>query len=173
MSPQLKEEFLDWLEKHNMVIQSPIANDTLLVRDPNNPSRKIRVNKLLLQIPVRELHNNLLSEDPNIGLKGAVDRNGNVLISDTGLRALLPPHLRMMTNQYKIVCGCQVYTQTANVHQSYNRYISRMVKKMEEDLESGPIRGRQRRINEAEYNDYCEKVLNDGKPRYPAVKDAL
>ena len=48
-----------------------------------------------------------------------------------------------------------------------------MVKKMEEDLESGPIRGRQRRINEAEYNDYCEKVLNDRKPRYTAAKDAL
>ena len=93
MSPQLKEEFLDWLEEHNMVIQSPIANDTLLVRDPNNPSRKIRVNKLLLQIPVRELHNDLLSEDPNIGLKGAIDHHGNVLISDTGLRALLPPQL--------------------------------------------------------------------------------
>ena len=93
MSPQLKKEFLDWLEKHNMVIQSPIANDTLLVRDPNNPSRKIRVNKLLLQIPVRELHNNLLSEDPNIGLEGAINCNGNALISDTSLRALLPPHL--------------------------------------------------------------------------------
>ena len=48
-----------------------------------------------------------------------------------------------------------------------------MVKKMEENLESGPIRGRQRRINEAEYNDYYEKVLNDGKPRYASAKDAL
>ena len=51
------------------------------------------MNKLLLQIPVCELHNDLLSEDPNIGLKGTFDPNGNVLISDTGLRALLPLHL--------------------------------------------------------------------------------
>jgi hypothetical protein len=52
VSVQLEEAFLKWLDNHNMVIQSPLASDTLLVSDPENPGNKKRMNKILLQIPV-------------------------------------------------------------------------------------------------------------------------
>jgi hypothetical protein len=45
------------------VIQSPLASDTLLVSDRKSPGNKIRKNKILLQIPVRELHNDMLNDD--------------------------------------------------------------------------------------------------------------
>jgi hypothetical protein len=64
VSVQLEEAFLKWLDNHNMVIQSPLASDTLLVSDPENPGNKKRMNKILFQIPVRELHNDLVSTDP-------------------------------------------------------------------------------------------------------------
>jgi hypothetical protein len=98
VSVQLEEAFLKWLDNHNMVIQSPLAADTLLVSDPENPGTRKRMNKILLQIPVRELHNGLLSTDPLIGLPGVRDCSGNILISDTKLRSMLPKHLRMMSD---------------------------------------------------------------------------
>jgi hypothetical protein len=92
VSVQLEEAFLKWLDNHNMVIQSPLASDTLLVSDPENPGNEKRINKILLQIPVRELHNDLVSRDPLIGLPGVRDCSGNILISDTKLRLMLPKH---------------------------------------------------------------------------------
>jgi hypothetical protein len=106
-----------------MVIQSSLASDTLLVSDPENPGNKKRMNKILLQIPVRELHNDLLSTDPLIGLPGVRDCSGNILISDTKLRSMLPKHLRMMSDRYKIMCGCESCIQMYNLHQSYNHFI--------------------------------------------------
>ena len=38
VSLKLESKFLDWLHKHNMVIESPIASDTILVLDPLNPT---------------------------------------------------------------------------------------------------------------------------------------
>jgi hypothetical protein len=55
VSVQLEEAFLKWLDNHNMVVQSPLASDTLLVSDPENPGNNKRINKILLQIHVREL----------------------------------------------------------------------------------------------------------------------
>ena len=112
---------MDWLNKHSMDIESPIAKDTLLVPDRNNPGgTKVRINKILLQISVRELYNDMLSEDPMVGLPRCRDDNGNILISDWKLQAMLPPHLRMMSDRYKIMCGCEYCIQMYNVHQNYN-----------------------------------------------------
>jgi hypothetical protein len=43
VSVQLEEAFLKWLDNHNMVIQSPLASDNLLVSDPENPGNKKRM----------------------------------------------------------------------------------------------------------------------------------
>jgi hypothetical protein len=69
VSVQLEEAFFKWLDNHDMVIQSLLASDTLPVSDQENPGNKKRMNKILLQIPVRELHNDLLSTDSLTGLQ--------------------------------------------------------------------------------------------------------
>jgi hypothetical protein len=86
-------------------------------------ANKKRMNTILLQFPVRELHNDLLSTDPLIGLPGVRDCSGKILISDTKLRLMLPKHLRMMRDRYKIMCGCESCIQMYNLHQSYNCFI--------------------------------------------------
>jgi hypothetical protein len=63
-----------------------VGTHPLLVSDLESPGNKKRMNKILLQIPVWELHNDLLSNDPLIGLPGVRDCRGNILISDTKLR---------------------------------------------------------------------------------------
>jgi hypothetical protein len=68
VSAQSEGAFLKWLDNHNMVIQSHLASDTLLVSDPESPGNKKRMNKILLQIPVRELHNDLVSGEVSLNV---------------------------------------------------------------------------------------------------------
>ena len=66
------------------------------------------VPKLLLQVSVRELHNSLVS-DPNDGiLKYARDEDGTIIISESPLCSLLPPHSNQMSARYNIMCGCEM-----------------------------------------------------------------
>ena len=47
--------------------------------------------KLLFQVSVIEIHNNLVSSTKDGGIKEARDEDDNVIISDSILRSLLPP----------------------------------------------------------------------------------
>jgi hypothetical protein len=134
VSVELEEAFLKWLDNHNMVIQSPLASDTLLVSDPKSPGNKKRMDKILLQVPVRELHNDPVGTAPLIGLPGVRDCSGNILISDTKLRLVLPKHLRMTSDRYKIMCGCKSCMQMYNLHQSYNCFIGYRINELEDKL---------------------------------------
>ena len=51
------------------------------------------VPKVLLQVSVRELHNSLVSDPNDGGIKDARNEDGKIIISDSTLRSLLPPHL--------------------------------------------------------------------------------
>ena len=45
----------------------------------------------LLQVSVRELHNSLVSDTNDDGLKYAWDKENSIIISNSTLRSLLPP----------------------------------------------------------------------------------
>ena len=72
---------------------SPIANDCLKVKIDGYIEPQ-PVTKILLQVSVRELHNNLVSTTKDGGLKESRDKDDNILISDSTLRSLLPPKLK-------------------------------------------------------------------------------
>ena len=90
-------------------MDSPITSDTLLVKNEEN-GKKERVGKLLLEIDIRELHNNMIAPPPpdGGGLAEARDAAGKIIISDTALRYLLPPQLKKMTEKHKQMCGCEI-----------------------------------------------------------------
>ena len=50
--------------------------------------------KLLLQVSVIELYNNLFSDPNDGGIKYSRDKDGKTIISDFTLRSLLPPQLK-------------------------------------------------------------------------------
>ena len=80
---------------HNpLVVQSPIVNDCLKVNIYGHTEPQL-VPKLLLQVSVRELHNNLVSATKDGGLKEARDEDDNIIISDSKLRSLFPPQYVM------------------------------------------------------------------------------
>ena len=69
---------------------------------------------------VRELHNSLVSDPNDGGLKDARDEDGKIIISETTLRSLLPPQLKKMSARYNIMCGCDVvFLLKVYIHHCY------------------------------------------------------
>ena len=65
---QIKKSLYNWIMHHPQFVQSPIVNDCLNMKiDGHNEPKMVR--KLLLQVSVRELHNNLFSATIDVGLK--------------------------------------------------------------------------------------------------------
>ena len=55
---------------------------------------------------VRELHNILVSDINDGGLKDARYEDDNIVISDSTLCSLLPPQLKQMSAQYNALFFC-------------------------------------------------------------------
>ena len=73
------------------------------------------VPKLLLQVYVRELHNSLVSDPNDGGLKDARDEDGNIIISDSTLRSLLPPQLKKCLHDTRLC----VVVNVASLRKAY------------------------------------------------------
>ena len=73
------------ITRHPQVFQSPICNNGLkvLLDDQTEPQK---FSKLLLQVSVREIHNSLVSDPNDGGIKDARDKYGKIIISDSTLR---------------------------------------------------------------------------------------
>ena len=78
-------------------MQSPIANDCLEVKIDGYTEPQL-VPKFLLQVSIRELHNSLVTNRKDGGLKESRHEDDNILISDSTLRSLLPPQLKNVVN---------------------------------------------------------------------------
>ena len=72
INEHIKRNLYTWITCHPQVVQSPISNDCLKVMFDDQTEPQL-VPKLLLQVSVRELHNSLVSDTNNGGLKDARD----------------------------------------------------------------------------------------------------
>ena len=106
-----------WITCHPQVVQSPISNDCLKVvlYDQTKPQL---VPKLLLQVSVIELHNSLVRDPNDGGIKDARDEYGKIIISDSTLSSLLPPQLKQISARYKIMCSCECCISAKSIHSS-------------------------------------------------------
>ena len=68
---------------------------------------------------VRELKNSLVSDPNDGGIKDARDEIGKIIISDSTLCLLFPPHLKQMYAYYKIMCGCECCISDKSIHLSF------------------------------------------------------
>ena len=102
---------------HPQVVQSPIVNDFPKVELDGRIETKL-VPKFLLQVSAIELHNNLVSDKENDGLKEAIDKDNNIIISDSTSRSLLPPQFKKMLSRYKVMCGCKCCISAKSIHES-------------------------------------------------------
>ena len=73
---------------------------------------------LLLNALVRELHNSIVVTPGEGALKEARDADNNIIISDSTLRNILPPQLKKMTSQYKVVWNYERCISDKSMHSS-------------------------------------------------------
>ena len=85
---------------------------------------------------VRELHNSLVSDPNNGGIKDARDEDGKIIISDSTLRSLLPPQLKQMSARYKIICGCECCISDKSIHSSLLSWLDRYLKKLKDQIQN-------------------------------------
>ena len=78
---------------------------------------------------VRELHNILVSDPNDSGIKDARYEDGKVIISDSTLCSLLPPQLKQMYARYKIMCGCECCIYAKSIHSSLLSWCDRYLEK--------------------------------------------
>ena len=64
------------------------------------------LSKVLLQVSVREIRNNIVRATKYGGLKETGDAENNIIIGDYTLYSLLPPQLKK-SSRYKVMCGCE------------------------------------------------------------------
>ena len=89
----IKRNLYAWITRHPQVVQSPIYNHCLKVTFDDQIEPQL-LPKHLLWVSVRELHNSLVSDTNDGGLKYARDEYDNIVIIDSTLRLLLPPQLK-------------------------------------------------------------------------------
>ena len=89
------------------------------------------VRKLLLQVSVRELHNNLVSVTIYGGLKESRYEYDSIIISDSTLHSLLSPHLKKC-RQYTRSCvvASVAYLPKICIHHYYHGVV--FMKKMKD-----------------------------------------
>ena len=91
INEQIKFNVYTWITRHPQVVQSPISNNCLKVMLDDQTEPQL-VPKLILHMSVRELHNSLVNDPNDGGIKDDRGEDGKIIMSDSTLRSLLPPH---------------------------------------------------------------------------------
>ena len=99
------------------VVQFPISDDFLKVMFDDQTEPQL-VPKFLLQLSVILLHNILVSDPNDGGLKNSRDEDDNIIISDYTLRSLLPLQLKQMSERYNVMCECECCISAKSIHSS-------------------------------------------------------
>ena len=82
------------------------------------------VPKMLLQVSVIELHNNIVNDADNGGLKEARYEDDNIIISDSTLCSLFPPQLKKCRQDTRSCVVANVaYLPKVYIHHYYHGVI--------------------------------------------------
>ena len=168
VSNDIRKELHKWIFNHPHVISGPDKRDTLLVPNPDNiPGPKIRMGKWLIQIPITELHQDLLSTG-DLGFKDCRNANGDVIIPDTALRELMLKIIRPMSDRYKEMCCCTI-CMTMQMHQNnLNRFRNTFLTFLNKKINTIPSeREEEKEAAETRYRNYKSVVLPVGVPLHP------
>ena len=85
-----------------------------------------------LTVSIRELHNSLVSDLNDGGLKDYRNEDDNTIISHSTLRSLFPPQLKQMSAHYKVMCGCECFISAKSIHSSFLYWRDRYLKKLKD-----------------------------------------
>ena len=158
-----------WITRHPQVFQSPISNDCLKVMLDDQTEPQL-VPKMLLQVSVRELHNSLVSDPNDGGIKYARGEDGKIIISDSTLRSLFPPQLKKISARYKIMCGCECCISAKSIHSSLLSWRERYLKKLINQSQNAQSRSSGEKSHHV-YERYKNNVMPHGRHIYAKASD--
>ena len=172
---EYRESIRDWVRNHQFVRVSPIKSDTLQIDGHEEP-------KLLREIPIREMHNDLVKSPEDGGLECALDTDGKPTISDSQFRKLLKevlPQLRKASLRHKQMCGCETCIGMRYLQEALNRFRAKYISSRQKEIDilkntvSQETRTRSRGGNrdelhraENELKKYQDLVIPDGRPMH-------
>ena len=119
---------------------------------------------------VREPHNRIVSDTNDGGLKDARDEYGKTIISDSTLRALLPPQLKQISARYKVVCGCACCISDKSIHSSLLSQSDKYLKKLKDQSQNVQIRRSGEKAHHI-YTTYKNTVMPHGNHIYAKASD--
>ena len=90
------------------------------------------VPKYFLQIPICELHSDLIKPAQDGGLTEARDDNGKVIISDSKICKLIPPNVKPMSKQRRILCGYKICVSADILQHSINAWRTKHLKRLKD-----------------------------------------
>ena len=136
VSDEIKADLHQWIRNHPNVVSSPSVKDVIHVKvtKDDGTTEKKKMSKLLLQVSICELHDDLMKAEHEGGFKYRFDKNNKPLISDTALRNLLPPELRKMKKYQRIMCGCETCIAASTLQESLNAWRRRYLKSLQQAL---------------------------------------
>ena len=139
INKQIKHNLYAWITRHPQVVQSPISNDCFKVMFDDQTEPQL-VPKLLIQVSVRELHNSLVSDPNDCGLKDAKDEDDNIIISDSTFSSLFPPQFKQISARNKFMCGCECCISYKSIYSSLLSWCDRYLKRLKHKIQNSQSR---------------------------------
>ena len=75
----------------------------------------------MLQISVREIHNDIILSFYQGDFFGAINDDGRVYIGDTSLINYIPKHINPIIYRNKITCGCEICMSSMLLQSDLNK----------------------------------------------------
>ena len=120
---------------------------------------------------MRQLHNELIASPDDGGLVGSRHAITNdVIISDTILCSLVPPQLRPMTDNQKMMCGCAICNNSKYMQESLNAWRRKQLNTMKDKAENSCGRGKYE-LPQA-YKSYADYAFPEKKNLHPRCENA-
>ena len=69
-----------------------------------------------------------------------MDEDDNIIISNSTLRSLLPPRLKQISAQYKVMCGCGFFIFAKSIHYSLLSWRDRYLEKVKDQSQNAQNR---------------------------------
>ena len=117
-SGKLTNELYAWIEDHPHGIHTPNVKERVFVIINGTLVKK---QKHLLQISVRELHNDMILPSSEGYFSGARTVDGKICIGDMSLRKYMPKYIKLMSNRKKITRGCETCISSMLIQSDLNK----------------------------------------------------
>ena len=117
-----------WIENHPHVINSPNVKDSVFVKINGTLLKK---QNNLLQISVRELHNDMIFPSSEGVFSGAIPVDGNIYIGDTSVRKYMPKYIKPMSNRNNITCGWETCISAMLLKSDLDKWIISQLSKLD------------------------------------------